>query len=223
MPAKKSLSADQAPAAGPFVPRRGRPTQEQVAKIEKTIVLVAKQLFLENGYANTSMEAVAAETGMSKGTLYARYSTKADLFRAVVADRLVAWNPDSPPPPANEVDIHIYLNRFGMAMLRGMSHPEVVAFDRLILTESNRFPELAEEFINQGYARVVGELSTVIGESGNAAGHGVRDAEGVARTMMSALAGWHRAETTIRDLSDEDCRAFVSRLVEILMAGRVSW
>lgn len=44
----------------------------------------ALQLFLENGYAGTRVEAVAARAGVSKGTLFLYFSSKQELFKAVV-------------------------------------------------------------------------------------------------------------------------------------------
>src|SRR4051794_31482389 len=44
----------------------------------------AARLFLEHGYGATSMDAVAREAGVSKATLYAHYSSKAQLLGEMI-------------------------------------------------------------------------------------------------------------------------------------------
>src|ERR1700760_2412102 len=48
------------------------------------IVAAALATFADRGYAATKLEDVAAAAGISKGTIYLYFSTKEDLFRAVV-------------------------------------------------------------------------------------------------------------------------------------------
>src|ERR1700681_1120502 len=48
------------------------------------IVDAARQAFLENGYAQTSMDRIAAEAGVSIKTVYRHFENKDDLFGAVM-------------------------------------------------------------------------------------------------------------------------------------------
>src|SRR5579859_8268673 len=48
------------------------------------ILGAARELFLDAGYGNTSMDAVAKHAGVSKSTLYAHFQNKEQLFGAVV-------------------------------------------------------------------------------------------------------------------------------------------
>jgi TetR/AcrR family transcriptional repressor of mexJK operon len=48
------------------------------------IVLLARDIFLEQGYAATSMSTIATQLGGSKGTLWAYFPQKEDLFAAVL-------------------------------------------------------------------------------------------------------------------------------------------
>jgi AcrR family transcriptional regulator len=51
--------------------------------------VAARDLFLEHGYACTSIEAIAAAAGISAQTVYNQFGTKCDLFAAVL-DRAIA-------------------------------------------------------------------------------------------------------------------------------------
>ncbi len=48
------------------------------------IVAAARQLFLENGYENTSVQDVLTHLGIAKGTLYHYFQSKEELLEAVI-------------------------------------------------------------------------------------------------------------------------------------------
>ena len=58
--------------------------REQAAQTQRAIVTAASRLFLERGYAGTTMAAIAAEAGVVVETVYRTFDGKAALFRAVV-------------------------------------------------------------------------------------------------------------------------------------------
>ena len=52
----------------------------------EAIAQAALRLFLRDGYERTSVDAIAAEAGVSKRTIYNRYGDKENLFRSVLQD-----------------------------------------------------------------------------------------------------------------------------------------
>ncbi|PWC49588.1 TetR/AcrR family transcriptional regulator [Azospirillum sp. A23] len=62
----------------------GRPTREQAAAIDARILDGARAVFCRKGVANSGLEEIASELGVSKHTLYRRYPNKAALLEAVV-------------------------------------------------------------------------------------------------------------------------------------------
>ena len=62
---------------------RGRPRPEEVADIEDKLLTVALQEFQEQGYGAASVTRIVKTAGMSKTTLYSRYPSKEQLFRAL--------------------------------------------------------------------------------------------------------------------------------------------
>lgn len=217
-------STDPAEPIEQFTPKRGRPTQAQVAAIERSILSVARRMFLESGYANTSMEAVAFAASVSKGTLYTRYPAKSDLFRAIVSHTLAEWAVSQPQPPINsQLDIAEFLIQIGNMFLAALVRPEVAAFHRLILTEADRFPELAEEFRLQGYTTAIEQLASEIERGGKAAGWPTTDAREVAIAFTSALLGWYREQAPETRMDMAARSRFVARLVSIFIGGRSAW
>ena len=59
------------------------------------LIEAALELFVEKGFAATRVDEVAARAGVSKGTLFLYFSSKEELFKAVVreniAGRFAEW------------------------------------------------------------------------------------------------------------------------------------
>ena len=69
-------------------PCRGRPPTRSEEDTMRLIVEAADREFTSNGYAGTSIKAVAQGAGISTKTLYRLVPTKADLFEAVIRHRI---------------------------------------------------------------------------------------------------------------------------------------
>ena len=73
-------------------PRR----EQQAAATRRTILEAAERLFVRDGYPATTMEAIAAEAGVSLKTVYLPFTTKSGLLRALWDLRLKADVADAP-------------------------------------------------------------------------------------------------------------------------------
>src|SRR3954471_16526722 len=82
---------------GADTPRRtgGRPTAQAAVRLETTILDQATKAFLAQGYAATTIEATARACGVAKRTIYARWSGKPALFRAVIGQLMAKWLSDA--------------------------------------------------------------------------------------------------------------------------------
>lgn len=63
---------------------RGRPTKRAAGDIADTIVETALAFFRKRGFEAASIDAIAAECGISKHTLYRRFASKDALFIAAI-------------------------------------------------------------------------------------------------------------------------------------------
>jgi len=217
------LTADPTKPA-PFVARRGRPTADQVAAIDRRILAVAGAAFLEYGFAHSSMDAIAAAAGVSKGTLYARHTGKAELFRAVATERIAAWRRHAPPVQAGAGATESErLYRYGIAFLARMRMPEIAAFHHLIVAEAYRFPDLARQFHEEGYRHAIDLFADELKTAAADARWPIGDPGGVVRGFVAALLGWIGIETLAGPVTDPACEAYVARLVAVFVGGRSGW
>ncbi len=125
---------------------RGRPQARPDEETRHVIAEAARAEFMTSGYAGTGMDAVAKRAGVSKKTLYRLVPTKADLFKASVADRidafLLAVDLDSLGALGVEAGLERILHEFGRLTLSD----DTIAIQRLVIAESDRFPDLATDF-----------------------------------------------------------------------------
>ncbi len=125
---------------------RGRPQVRSDVETAQLIVEAAAQEFEDNGYAATTMGAVAQRAGCSTKTMYRLIPTKADLFSSVIAARISRFmleiNPQALDGHGLEDAVEHMLIAFGTLTLS----KETVTMVRLVIGESDRFPELAATF-----------------------------------------------------------------------------
>lgn len=202
------------------VPRRGRPSATQVQAIDRAILQAARQLFFADGFDAVAMEQVAALARVSKGTLYARYARKEDLFVAVISALVAEWSQrGAEQDHLLTADIEQRLRHHGRTIARFLFEPDVQAVQRLILGSRARFPELAGAMHEYGYSYITRLIERDLADDAQRQGTELRDPGAVARMFVSGLAGYEmQNETSLADLA-----AFADRLVDVLMAGRAAW
>ncbi|GAA0597694.1 TetR/AcrR family transcriptional regulator [Craurococcus roseus] len=119
----------------------------------RAILDAAGELFLGQGFAAVSMDAVARQAGASKATLYAHFPSKDALFAAMVAERCdrmaaeaaaLAGHGDDGPEAA--------LRRLCRTVLAFLVAPATLAIQRIVQAEAGRVPRLAEAFFAAGPA-----------------------------------------------------------------------
>jgi AcrR family transcriptional regulator len=126
-----------------------KPRLDRDARRE-AILDVARDVFLEEGYATASMSAIAARLGGSKGTLYNYFKNKEELFAAYVV-RHCAWQRDAMFEISGEVDdIRATLIRVGRTYLSIVLSDFSLSNFRVIVAEAQRTPTIGHAFYETG-------------------------------------------------------------------------
>jgi AcrR family transcriptional regulator len=61
------------------------------AQTRAALLDAAARIFVDRGFAGTSVEAIAAEAGYTRGAFYSNFATKEELFVALLQERGVEW------------------------------------------------------------------------------------------------------------------------------------
>jgi AcrR family transcriptional regulator len=113
------------------------------------ILDVAYECFVAEGYGATSMSTIAAQLGGSKGTLYNYFKSKEELFAAFVR-RSCSRLREQIERHAEEGDVRHQFIMMAEDLIDHLLSPEALAINRLVVSEGERFPELARLFYEAG-------------------------------------------------------------------------
>jgi AcrR family transcriptional regulator len=138
---------------------RGRPQLRSDDETRAVIFEAARHEFAASGFAATSMDNVARRAGVSTKTLYRLIPNKSALFEAMVTDRLDRFVSVVRLRACDGSNIEGALREALMACAELVLDGEVVALQRLILAESDKFPEFAETFYKSAMQRTVATLA----------------------------------------------------------------
>lgn len=152
-----------AEAAGPSKQRTRGPSPEKTAQTRRAIVSAALAEFLDKGFANATMDAVARRADVAKGTPYRYFPTKEALFEGVVrqeiAGALVDVNAANRKPGER---VGAFLRRVMLPAMRVVERQGRAAIARLVLTEGVRFPALVEIYRREMFDPLLEELRKLI-------------------------------------------------------------
>ncbi len=124
----------------------------------------AATVFAADGYEGASMARIAAVAGVSKGTLYNYFDSKATLFTAHVGyacDHYLAHIFDGANHDGDPAEV---LLGIGQRMVQMMLSDVGLAIYRVVIAEAAKFPELARGFFEAGPARATGFMADWLAE-----------------------------------------------------------
>jgi AcrR family transcriptional regulator len=212
-------------AIAPEPPRpRGRPKADEIAELEARLIRVARQVFVARGYGATSMSEVARAARISKTTLYSRFASKGDLFRAIVDEQIRRAGLGRPTTATSAAaSLEDELRAYAEHMTRISLGGDLYQVNRLIYSEAARFPELGEAAWQR--ARVgVAQVAELIRNHAERDGVLCRDPDGAAEVYIQMLRGWyHEHMLTNRPVSPTEMKAAIDRIVGIFTGGRANW
>jgi TetR/AcrR family transcriptional regulator, mexJK operon transcriptional repressor len=114
------------------------------------ILSAATEVFLREGYARASVDAIAEAAGVGKQTVYGHFGDKQQLFQAVIEHA----HATSPLDPADLVtdtgDPRADLAAAATWIARAVTAPEIAALHRLSIAELTHHPELNRYWRDDG-------------------------------------------------------------------------
>jgi TetR/AcrR family transcriptional regulator of autoinduction and epiphytic fitness len=190
------------------------------------IIAAATALFLEHGYDRTSLTRVAEGAGVSKATLFKQFPTKAELFEAMVLAAGDAPAGEVVDPPIG--DFSGGLTALGNAYVELLNRPRMEQLLRILIGESQRFPELRERTFDFGTLPVFAALGRYLRAEAAAGTAHIDDPDAAAAQFLGMIAtvvfwprlihgGWSLSEDETRNVVDEAVRTIVARFG----AGRI--
>lgn len=158
---------------------------ERQAMTRESLIVVAREMFLDDGYAATSLDKVAVRAGFSKGAVYSNFAGKEELCMAVldsiheeqIAGVVTAFTRDT--------DLDGRIEAFAAWAREGLGQPRSTALEVEFGAIARQSPYVATELVKRHReirATIAGLVRQVTTEAGL---EGVVDADKAATTLLS--------------------------------------
>jgi AcrR family transcriptional regulator len=146
----------------PTLAHSKRPSREDR---RAAILAAAAEVFFEQGYAASSIDAIIERIGGSKRNIYSEFGSKEGVFTALVSeiadDALAVLSVEG----FAGRDLRETLLDFGRRLFELYMSPALMGVYRSIMAEALRFPELAKAFYDKGPGRASDRLAEVLEEA----------------------------------------------------------
>jgi AcrR family transcriptional regulator len=134
-------------------PRLGRPRDSQ---IDQAVLVAARELLTESGYARVTMDATAARAGVGKAAIYRRFGSKAELLFAAAVHGMDI------EPPADAGSLRGDLHAMAQVIHDRLSSPAAREVIPALLAEMSRDTGLADRLQNTFVARERRDLALIV-------------------------------------------------------------
>jgi TetR/AcrR family transcriptional repressor of mexJK operon len=169
-------------------PGRPKDLEKRAAILE-----AAKRLFPLHGFEGTSMDAVAAEAGVSKLTVYSHFGGKEALFIEIVHCKCDGMLPRAlfdvdPHAPVRGQLLGVARAFFNLMMSEG-----ALGMHRTLVASSQQSPKLAKLFWEAGPLQVQAALAAMLQKEVDARQLDIADTRRAASQFFALLKGEHHA------------------------------
>ena len=184
---------------------------------QNNIVAAAYDLFVEKGYAATSMESIAAKAGVAKQTIYGYFPDKRALFTAVI-ERAVGtpWKLDAQSATiTSKDDLGVALYKIVSGINNVSMQPRYIKLLRTIVSESGQQPELGDLFRKGVTYQSLQYLTALFTDSNEAGITAIANPQLAARFFLGGIVvriflDGLLANTTIKKLSEDELHEYVA-------------
>jgi AcrR family transcriptional regulator len=126
---------------------------------------VASEYFLTHGYEGASINAMARSSGISKESIYRYFSSKKELFEAVIDRELVEYQErlQALDSTLKSTDLRGALIALSETVLGEITTDRMLALRRLIFEEATRSPCVGQHYYQIGPEQAYARLETMFG------------------------------------------------------------
>ncbi|MGE0386526.1 MAG: TetR/AcrR family transcriptional regulator [Gammaproteobacteria bacterium] len=146
---------------GTAIRSQGRPKDPEK---RAAVMQAAGRLFLEQGFERATMDAIAAEAGVSKLTVYSHFENKEALFSALVAHKCEACFGGVAFESLAELGPQAALVRVARGFMDLMLSPDVLALHRVLMASAMQGGEINRSFYASGPAPTLASFARLLAQ-----------------------------------------------------------
>jgi TetR/AcrR family transcriptional repressor of mexJK operon len=133
----------------------------------QAVLDTATRLFLQQGYQGTSMDEIASAAEVSKQTVYKQFTDKRQLFTEIIlgiTGRAERIGEMIDALFADIVDLERGLANLARIFVAAVLDPQVLQLRRLVISEADRFPDLARAYFERAPGRGLAAIAAGLEE-----------------------------------------------------------
>jgi AcrR family transcriptional regulator len=197
--------------------KTGRPSSRREGLLQ-----AAAEVFFEQGYAATSIDAIIERAGGSKRNIYNEFGNKEGLFSAIVKQNADKALTALALEEIEGRDLRETLRAFGQHLMAIYMSPTLIGVYRIAVTEANRFPDLVKSFYEQGPGRATSQLAEVLESARERGEIRADDCLRIAGHFVGMIRDNLHLQVVLGlrpPPSDEEVREAVASVVEVFLNG----
>lgn len=183
------------------------------------ILEAASEIFYAQGFAGASLDAIAGAAVVTKRTIYALVGDKAAIFQAVCTEGAASVGSIPFPQVVLKTSLEDALSDLARILMEHALSPQLVALSRVIMLESQRFPNLAQDILEAGRAMMHGGIKSVFAQLERQGVAHFTDLEGGAETFYDVVVGNRGFRATIGFDERFPTEAEIRRRVSVFAHG----
>lgn len=160
---------------------------------QRQILEAATQLFLRQGFAATSTDAITTAAGVSKQTVYSYFPSKEVLFSEVLRHLIDEKTPQqlehhvNAAPLETREELQRALTTLAQRLIDTLMNPTYLSLIRITLAEFTRFPQLGQSFKEAVPHRVMSQVRRFLERAHSAGLAEVPDFDAATRLFLGPL------------------------------------
>jgi TetR/AcrR family transcriptional regulator, mexJK operon transcriptional repressor len=201
------------------LPQHGAASDTGNAKVDR-ILAAARTLFLQRGYGDTSMDAIARHAAVSKATLYSHFDSKAALFAALIVSECRHLAEKIGRRALDEPDIRDALLQVAHDFNNLLCVGDGLTMYRIVVAEAPRFPELGQVFYDSGPTIMIDRIADMLRRAAERGLLDVRDPRVAAIQFISLVRGEsHLTSVLGLNKSSKNPTDYIEASVDVFLAG----
>ncbi len=199
---------------------RKRKAEADMTRNEKKrfdIIEAARSVFLEKGFDLTSMDEIAKRAKVSKRTVYSNFGSKEELFSGLMHEVCASKREKADLYVDCELPLEESLNEFGRRFLQMIFEPEGMTLVRMLIGNANSFPQMGNDFYNQGPKEVIEHMAEYLKFWADKDVLHIEDPFISAQGLLASMFGVHQMKCLISNCAPPDIDA-QSKMVRIAVS-----
>ncbi len=185
---------------------------EDPAKREQ-ILDGAKRVFIGKGFDASSMNDVAREAGVSKGTIYVYFQNKEDLFADLIERERTRFALSTRDALENRDRVEDALFHFGMTFCQHMMNDDVICSMRSVIGVIDRMPGLARRFFSSESVNVRSILRDYLDAQQRQGTLSIEDTDIASRQLIDMCSGSYFKLRLFGELKQSPPREELDRVI----------